>query len=59
LPKYTIVSITASRAIGRSLEAYVGAQNLVDREYFVGTLPTTIGSPRMVNVGLRVRLSAR
>jgi outer membrane receptor protein involved in Fe transport len=59
LPKYTIVSITASRALGRSLEVFVGAQNLFDREYFVGTLPTTIGSPRMVNAGLRVRLMAR
>jgi outer membrane receptor protein involved in Fe transport len=59
LPKYTIISITASRAIGRTFEFFVGAQNLANREYFVGTLPTTIGSPRMVNAGLRVRLSAK
>jgi outer membrane receptor protein involved in Fe transport len=59
LPKYTIVSISVSRPIGHSLEAFVGAQNLFDREYFVGTLPTTIGTPRMINAGLRVRLSGR
>ena len=32
-----------------------GAQNLFDREYFVGTLPDTIGTPRLVNVGVRLR----
>ena len=52
LPKYTIVSITVSRAIGRSSKRK-SARRAFDREYFVGTLPTTIGSPRMVNAGLR------
>lgn len=55
LPKYAIVSASLSRAITRRLEAFVGVQNLFDREYFVGTFPTTIGSPRMVSGGVRVR----
>ena len=59
LPKYAVVSFTASRAIARGVEAFVGAQNLFDREYFVGTLPTTIGSPRLVTGGIRVRLTGR
>ena len=34
-------------------------QNLTDREYFVGTLPTTIGTPRLVNGGVRIRFGAK
>ena len=55
LPKYTLVDLMASRAIGRNFEVFLGAQNLFDRQYFVGTLPTTIGSPRLVRGGVRVR----
>jgi outer membrane receptor protein involved in Fe transport len=59
MPGYAVASLAVSRAIGRNLEAFFGVQNLADKEYFVGTLPTTIGSPRLVNGGLRVRFSAR
>jgi outer membrane receptor protein involved in Fe transport len=38
---------------------FFGVQNLFDKEYVVGTLPTTIGSPRLVNGGLRLRLQGR
>ena len=56
LPKYSLVDLTASRQAGRNAEVFVGVQNLFDSEYFVGTLPTTIGAPRMVTGGLRLRL---
>lgn len=56
LPGYTNVSVTASRALGRRLEVFVSVQNALDREYFVGLLPTTVGSPRLVNGGVRVRV---
>jgi len=59
LPGYPIVDVTGSAPLGRNIELFVGAQNLFDKEYFVGTLPTTIGSPRLVNGGIRVRLSGR
>ena len=59
LPAYTVADLSVSRAIGRNVEAFVGVQNLFDQTYFVGTLPTTIGSPRLVNGGVRVRFSAR
>jgi len=55
LPGYTAVDVTASRALGRMFEVFVGAQNLFDTEYFVQTNPSTIGTPRLVNGGLRVR----
>lgn len=56
LPKYWLGTLTASRAFGRNFEAFVGVQNLFDEEYFVGTNPTTVGSPRLVSGGIRVRL---
>jgi outer membrane receptor protein involved in Fe transport len=57
LPKYVLASLTASRAIVRNVDAFVSVQNLADEEYFVGTLPTTVGSPRLVSVGVRVRFA--
>ena len=56
LPGYALLSITASRALSRSVDAFFGLQNAFDEEYFVGTLPTTVGSPRLVTAGIRVRL---
>ena len=55
LPGYTSVDVTASRALGRMFEVFVGAQNVFDTEYFVQTNPSTIGTPRLVHGGLRVR----
>jgi outer membrane receptor protein involved in Fe transport len=59
LPGYTLVDLTVSRAIGRNLQAFFGIQNLLDRVYFVQTNPSTIGTPRLVNGGLRVRWNGR
>jgi outer membrane receptor protein involved in Fe transport len=38
---------------------FFGVQNLFDEEYYVGLGPTTIGTPRLVNGGVRVRFAAR
>ena len=59
LPGYSVADLSVSRAFGKSLEAFVGVQNMFDQTYFVGTLPTTIGSPRLVNGGVRIRFSGR
>jgi iron complex outermembrane receptor protein len=59
LPRYTVADLTASRAIRRDFDLFFGVQNLFNRQYFVGTLPTTIGSPRMVNGGVRIRFTGR
>jgi outer membrane receptor protein involved in Fe transport len=59
LPAYGILDFTASRSITRNFEAFFGVQNLLDKEYIVGTLPTTIGSPRLVHGGIRVRFTGR
>lgn len=57
LPRYVLASLTASRPLGRHVEAFASVQNLADEQYFVGTLPTTIGSPRLVSAGVRVRFA--
>ena len=59
LPGYTIVDFSAMRTLVRNVDVFVGIENLLDQEYFVGTLPTTIGSPRLINGGIRVRFSGR
>jgi outer membrane receptor protein involved in Fe transport len=59
LPGYTAASFTASRAVGRNFEAFFTVQNMLDEEYFVGTLPTSVGSPRLVTGGVRVRFTGR
>jgi outer membrane receptor protein involved in Fe transport len=59
LPSYSVSDLTITRAIGRNVDVFFGAQNLFGQEYIVATLPTTIGSPRLFNAGVRVRLSGR
>jgi outer membrane receptor protein involved in Fe transport len=59
LPGYTVADLTVSRSLGRNLQAFVGVQNMFDKVYFVQTNPSTIGTPRLVNVGVRIRFSGR
>jgi len=59
LKGYKVFDLTVSRAIRSNIEAFFGVQNLFDEEFTVGTLPTTIGNPRLVNGGIRVKFSGR
>jgi outer membrane receptor protein involved in Fe transport len=59
LPGYAVVDLSVSRAIARNLDAFVSVQNLFDQDSIVGTLPTTIGAPRFVSGGIRVRWAGR
>jgi outer membrane receptor protein involved in Fe transport len=59
LPSYGVVEMMAMHSFGRNLDVFVGVQNLFDSEYYVGFLPTTIGTPRLINGGVRVRFSGR
>ncbi len=59
LPGYAIVDLTASRAIGPNLEFFFGIQNLTDKQYIAFTQPTTTGSPRLFNGGVRVHWSGK
>jgi outer membrane receptor protein involved in Fe transport len=59
LPAYGTLDFTASHTFNRAFEVFFGAQNVFDKEYYVGTNPTTTGSPRLVNVGVRVRFNGK
>ena len=59
LPGYATVDFMASRDIGRNIQVFFGVQNLSDQVYFVQTNPSTIGTPRLVNGGVRVRWAMR
>jgi outer membrane receptor protein involved in Fe transport len=43
--------------VTRGVTLYFGAQNLFNEEVIVGTNPTTIGAPRLVNVGVRIHIA--
>lgn len=59
LPAYGVVELSVIRAIGGNVDVFLTAQNLLDKEYYVQFSPTTIGSPRLVTGGVRVRFSGR
>jgi outer membrane receptor protein involved in Fe transport len=59
LPGYATWDATASRNFGRNLQVFFGVQNLTDAVYFVQTNPSTTGTPRLFNGGVRIRWSGR
>ena len=59
LPKYGLVNLSVARNVGRHLEVFGAVQNLFDTEYYVGSLPTLIGTPRLVSGGLRINFQGR
>jgi outer membrane receptor protein involved in Fe transport len=59
LPGYTSFDLTAARDVGRNLQVFFGVQNLFDQVSFVQTNPSTTGTPRLVNIGVRVRFAGR
>jgi iron complex outermembrane receptor protein len=56
LPGYSVTNLTASRTLHRQVDLFFGVQNLFGKLYYVGTLPTTIGTPRLVNGGIRLKV---
>jgi outer membrane receptor protein involved in Fe transport len=38
---------------------FFGVQNILDEEVYVQTNPTTVGAPRLVQGGVRVRFAGR
>ncbi len=57
LASYFLTDLTAARPIGESFEIFLGVQNIFDRQYFVGTNPSTLGTPVLVHGGFRLRLT--
>jgi iron complex outermembrane recepter protein len=59
LPGYSLVNLSVSRNVGRNLEVFAAVQNMFDTEYFVGSLPTLIGAPRLVSGGVKIHFQGR
>jgi outer membrane receptor protein involved in Fe transport len=59
LPGYTLAEVAVSQSVRGRIDLLGGVQNLFARRYFVGTLPSTLGSPRMMTAGVRVRFASR
>jgi iron complex outermembrane receptor protein len=59
LPGYVLVDLMASRSFGKNLDVFFGVQNLFDQAFFVQTNPSTVGTPRLINGGVRVRFVGR
>jgi outer membrane receptor protein involved in Fe transport len=56
LPAYSVTNLTLARTLNRNVDLFFGVQNLFGTLYYVGTNPTTIGTPRLVNGGIRLKV---
>lgn len=53
---HAVVDLAVSRPLGGGVELFGAAENLLDRRYLVGRAGVdTVGAPRLVRVGLRLR----
>jgi outer membrane receptor protein involved in Fe transport len=59
LPPYNVVDLQVARDFGPRLQVFFGMQNLTNKVFFVQTNPSTVGSPRLVNFGVRIRLAGK
>ncbi len=58
LPSYVVLDLSVSRRIGERFEAFLGVENLLDKEIIAGRdtdAPDTLGTPRLIHGGLAVR----
>ena len=59
LPSYFTMDVMLRWRLGSRVEPYVACENLFNRDYFTGRTPTpTLGTPRLVRAGLRLRLGS-
>jgi outer membrane receptor protein involved in Fe transport len=56
LGKYAVVGFSVSRDLDRNIQLFIGGQNIFNQAYAVATLPTLLGSPRIISGGVRVNL---
>jgi len=59
LPGYNSVDLSVSRTLFSNFDAFFGIQNVADTVYYVQTNPSTVGTPRLVTAGLRVKWAGR
>lgn len=59
LPGYRAIDVQAARDLTQRFQVFVGAQNVTNKVFFVQTNPSTVGTPRLINFGVRVRFAGR
>jgi outer membrane cobalamin receptor len=59
MASYVTADVSASRNIVKGVDVFFGMQNMFNQTYVVATLPTTTGSPRLFDGGVRIRWSGR
>lgn len=59
LPGYAVVDLTLAAPLGRGVELFAAADNLLDRRFLVGRAGVdTVGAPRLLRAGVRLRTGA-
>jgi outer membrane receptor protein involved in Fe transport len=59
LPAFAVVDVSVARRLGRTVELFAAAENLLDRRYLVGRAGIdTVGAPRLVRAGLRLAVGS-
>jgi outer membrane receptor protein involved in Fe transport len=59
LEDYFVVDATVSRRMGEGVEVFVAVENLFDKDYPVRTNPDSIGTPLLIQGGVRFQLQGR
>lgn len=60
LDKYLTLDALVLRRLARNLDMFVAAENLFNQRYEIGRTPvTTLGPPRLIRLGIRLRLGSR
>ena len=59
LEDYFVVDATISRRLGEGAEIFLAVENLFDKEYPVRTNPASIGTPLLIQGGVRFQLQGR
>ncbi len=56
LGSYFVVDATLSRRLGEATEAFLAVENLFNREYPVRSNPASIGTPLLIQGGIRFQI---
>ena len=57
LERFFLLGASVRRPLGESLEIFLAAENLLDRDYVVRLTPLpSLGIPRLVYAGIQLRL---
>ena len=59
LGSYLVVDATLSRRLGEATEIFLTVENLFDREYPVRSNPASIGTPLLIQGGIRLQIRGR